>query len=154
MADAATEPLVNDGGGDIEQQNGDAFVHASYKELINNFLMMGWTAFGGPQAHIGMFETVGHHLCPVLHNQTPLRRMNNPGPLSGNTRLYLKLRTLRDFARFSRKFVSKSAMCCGWNLLDACRAFATACPGIDMRLSYTFGRGTRADLHSKTEVDE
>lgn len=57
MADA-TEPLVPPGDGDVEQQNGDAFVDVSYKEIANNFLMMGWTAFGGPQAHIGMFETV------------------------------------------------------------------------------------------------
>lgn len=58
MADTATEPLVNDGDGDVEQQNGDTFVYASYREITNYFLMMGWTAFGGPQAHIGMFETV------------------------------------------------------------------------------------------------
>lgn len=58
MADTATEPLVNDGDGDVEHQNGDTFVRASYTEIAKYFLMMGWTAFGGPQAHIGMFETV------------------------------------------------------------------------------------------------
>lgn len=62
MADTAAAPLVDDGDGDVEQQNGNSFGDASYKEITNNFLMMGWTAFGGPQAHIGMFETVGHRL--------------------------------------------------------------------------------------------
>ena len=29
-----------------------------YEDITKYFTLMGWTAFGGPQAHIGMFETV------------------------------------------------------------------------------------------------
>lgn len=69
MTDAASEPLVNNGDRDVEEQNGDSYVHASYSEITKYFLMMGWTAFGGPQAHIGMFETVQHrHLTVCTHS--------------------------------------------------------------------------------------
>ena len=32
---------------------------ASYKDIAKEFSLMGWTAFGGPAAHVGMFEKVG-----------------------------------------------------------------------------------------------
>jgi hypothetical protein len=63
MADSATvqEPLVPDtsNGRDVEgQQSGSDFVDVSFGDIARNFVLMGWTAFGGPQAHIGLFETV------------------------------------------------------------------------------------------------
>ena len=33
-------------------------VKASYKDIFWSFVLMGWTAFGGPAAHIGIFEKV------------------------------------------------------------------------------------------------
>ena len=62
---------MNNGDGDIEEQNEEDFVHASYSEITQYFLMMGWTAFGGPQAHIGMFETVWHRHYLSLRSQCP-----------------------------------------------------------------------------------
>ena len=31
-------------------------VHATYKDIFFSFVLMGWTAFGGPAAHIGIFQ--------------------------------------------------------------------------------------------------
>lgn len=51
----ASSPLLAD---DVEAQEGDDYQDVSFWDIYWNFTMMGWTAFGGPQAHIGMFETV------------------------------------------------------------------------------------------------
>ena len=42
--------------GDAEVQT--EYASVSYAELTKNFVLMGWTAFGGPSAHIALFETV------------------------------------------------------------------------------------------------
>lgn len=54
---SAAEPLL---GGDVESQDngGQPYVDVSFWDIYWSFTIMGWTAFGGPQAHIGMFETV------------------------------------------------------------------------------------------------
>lgn len=31
-------------------------VRATYKDIFFSFVLMGWTAFGGPAAHIGIFQ--------------------------------------------------------------------------------------------------
>ena len=49
MADSVEEPLV-------ERQ--DEYASVSMANIVSNFVLMGWTAFGGPQAHIALFETV------------------------------------------------------------------------------------------------
>jgi chromate transport protein ChrA len=36
----------------------DEYAAVTYSQIIKNFVLMGWTAFGGPQAHIALFETV------------------------------------------------------------------------------------------------
>lgn len=61
--DSATAPLVvtsvEDGSNENEQprESSSSFVSVEFADIIQYFTLMGWTAFGGPQAHIGMFET-------------------------------------------------------------------------------------------------
>lgn len=45
-------PLVDENGA------GEEYAEVSYGELVKNFVLMSWTAFGGPSAHIALFETV------------------------------------------------------------------------------------------------
>lgn len=52
--DTSSEPLVP-AQQDVESQS--PFSQVTYWDIVTNFVLMGWTAFGGPQAHIGMFET-------------------------------------------------------------------------------------------------
>ena len=40
------------------RESSSGFVSVEYEDITKYFTLMGWTAFGGPQAHIGMFETV------------------------------------------------------------------------------------------------
>jgi len=35
-----------------------AFAEVGYKDIFKQFVMLGWTAFGGPAAHIGLFQKV------------------------------------------------------------------------------------------------
>lgn len=34
------------------------YVSASYGDIARQFVLLGWTAFGGPAAHIGLFQKV------------------------------------------------------------------------------------------------
>ena len=54
---AVERPLLDD-----EEAQPEPYVTITYWDIVSNFVPMGWTAFGGPQAHIGMFETVRHLL--------------------------------------------------------------------------------------------
>ena len=45
MATLASEAELDAAGGS-----------ASWAELFRSFTLMGWTAFGGPAAHLGLFE--------------------------------------------------------------------------------------------------
>ena len=59
MAEGVGDPLL----AQEEQQHGqngaaEEYSAVSYGELTRNFVLMGWTAFGGPSAHIALFETV------------------------------------------------------------------------------------------------
>jgi hypothetical protein len=63
MPDSAATPLVqvddhSQTENDVPRTSSGGFMAASYGDIIKYFTLMGWTAFGGPQAHIGMFETV------------------------------------------------------------------------------------------------
>lgn len=52
MAEASIEdPLVG------EAQESE-YREVTYGQIVQNFVLMGWTAFGGPSAHIAFFETV------------------------------------------------------------------------------------------------
>lgn len=41
---------------------GDAqlYVDVTYGDIFRQFTILGWTAFGGPAAHIGLFQRVRH----------------------------------------------------------------------------------------------
>jgi hypothetical protein len=38
--------------------DGGDYATASYADIAKEFSLMGWAAFGGPAAHVGMFEKV------------------------------------------------------------------------------------------------
>jgi hypothetical protein len=52
--------VVDDTNNDHDQarQTSSSFVSVAYADITKYFTVLGWTAFGGPQAHVGMFETV------------------------------------------------------------------------------------------------
>ena len=64
-ASPATAPLIEasvesgtNNENDEPRESSSSFVSVEYEDITKYFTLMGWTAFGGPQAHIGMFETV------------------------------------------------------------------------------------------------
>ena len=36
----------------------DSFVQVGYKDIFQQFILLGWTAFGGPSAHIALFQKI------------------------------------------------------------------------------------------------
>eukprot|EP00882_Tetradesmus_deserticola_P024840 GHRQ01027171.1.p1 GENE.GHRQ01027171.1~~GHRQ01027171.1.p1 ORF type:complete len:153 (+),score=31.38 GHRQ01027171.1:573-1031(+) len=42
-----------------EQQLAQQYADVSYADIAKQFSILGWTGFGGPAAHIGMFQRVG-----------------------------------------------------------------------------------------------
>ena len=61
-------------------------VKASYKDIFWSFVLMGWTAFGGPAAHIGLFEKVfveaKRWMSPTVFNELLSLGQCMPGPTS------------------------------------------------------------------------
>jgi hypothetical protein len=51
MADSVEDPLVN---GDEQSE----YAAVTMSQIVSNMGLMGWTAFGGPSAHVALFETV------------------------------------------------------------------------------------------------
>jgi hypothetical protein len=51
MTESPDDPL-------LEQEQRGEYATVSYSDIVSNFGLMGWTAFGGPQAHVALFETV------------------------------------------------------------------------------------------------
>ena len=43
---------------DVEKHASAGVSRASYGDIFRAFILMGWTAFGGPAAHIGIFQKV------------------------------------------------------------------------------------------------
>jgi hypothetical protein len=44
-------------GGDTPPE--PSIVQIGYRDILKEFSLLGWTAFGGPSAHIGLFQRVG-----------------------------------------------------------------------------------------------
>ena len=57
----ATTPLLD---GDAESPQVDVAV--THGGIFREWVLLGWTAFGGPAAHIGIFRKVRHCLSPSL----------------------------------------------------------------------------------------
>jgi hypothetical protein len=51
---AATPGSVHNAAADGEE----LFVRVTYWDIFKQFSILGWTAFGGPAAHIGLFQRV------------------------------------------------------------------------------------------------
>ena len=59
----AEDPLIE------SEVDAPEYAQVSYGELVKNFVLMGWTAFGGPSAHIALFETVRSRISNFLHSR-------------------------------------------------------------------------------------
>jgi chromate transporter len=55
-ASAASSAEVDDNDDDIDNEEVDVIVEATWRELVYHWFVLGWTAFGGPAAHIGMYH--------------------------------------------------------------------------------------------------
>mmetsp|Transcript_5807 Transcript_5807/g.14846 ORF Transcript_5807/g.14846 Transcript_5807/m.14846 type:complete len:460 (-) Transcript_5807:260-1639(-) len=52
MAQTAQQPLLDAEAASEEEEA----VHVTLSDIVKNFFLMGWVAFGGPTAHIGFFQ--------------------------------------------------------------------------------------------------
>eukprot|EP00879_Flechtneria_rotunda_P029774 GHRR01032222.1.p1 GENE.GHRR01032222.1~~GHRR01032222.1.p1 ORF type:complete len:108 (+),score=36.75 GHRR01032222.1:152-475(+) len=41
-----------------EEEQEEQYVNVTYADIAKQFSLLGWTAFGGPAAHIGLFQRV------------------------------------------------------------------------------------------------
>eukprot|EP00798_Chlamydomonas_sp_ICE-L_P024333 gene24333-9949_t len=61
-SDDLRKPLLNPSGEDTEETDVEAsgeevhYAEVSWSELVKQFSILGWIAFGGPAAHIGLFQ--------------------------------------------------------------------------------------------------
>lgn len=49
-----------------DQQQVEQYADVSYADIAKQFSILGWTAFGGPAAHIGMFQRVSSSCTAAL----------------------------------------------------------------------------------------
>jgi hypothetical protein len=49
-----------------DQQQVEQYADVSYADIAKQFSILGWTAFGGPAAHIGMFQRVSSSIAQSL----------------------------------------------------------------------------------------
>ena len=57
-ADTAVASAVAADGAAVEEAE-RPYADVTYMDILKQFSLLGWTAFGGPSAHIGLFERVG-----------------------------------------------------------------------------------------------
>lgn len=55
------DPVDNDkaDAAPVDEPEADRIVQVGYRDIAKEFSLLGWTAFGGPAAHIGLFQRVG-----------------------------------------------------------------------------------------------
>lgn len=70
--DVGSDPSADAGGQELQQP--EQYTDVTYADIFKQFSILGWTAFGGPAAHIGLFQRVScctweqqMLLCIVLH---------------------------------------------------------------------------------------
>lgn len=56
--EAAVNHTPDSPGKDTTEQQEEVYAEVSYLDIFKQFSLLGWTAFGGPAAHIGMFQRV------------------------------------------------------------------------------------------------
>lgn len=63
---------ATDAGQDVSKEQlqlaeqGDQYADVAYADIAKQFFILGWTAFGGPAAHIGLFQRVRLLGCLLL----------------------------------------------------------------------------------------
>jgi hypothetical protein len=57
-----------------EQQQIEQYADVGYRDIAKQFSILGWTAFGGPAAHIGMFQRVSRAM-PLLIVRTIVEKV-------------------------------------------------------------------------------
>jgi hypothetical protein len=68
-AEGGKEPDSKDAGESaVAEHQVEQYTDVTYGDIFKQFSILGWTAFGGPAAHIGLFQRVG----PVLLLLQPL----------------------------------------------------------------------------------
>ena len=75
---ALNDPTVPLLSGDVEDAS--LTVTASYGAIFQQWVLLGWTAFGGPSAHIGVFRKVCASSSDVPFIQPPLPDFSAPTP--------------------------------------------------------------------------
>lgn len=58
QAAVTTDSATSDAAHAEQQQQQQSFADVSYCDIVKQFSLLGWTAFGGPAAHIGLFQRV------------------------------------------------------------------------------------------------
>ena len=56
--DDDVEKKLDESRGVIDSAKKNDDKHATLADIFRAFVLMGWTAFGGPAAHIGIFQKV------------------------------------------------------------------------------------------------
>lgn len=75
--EAAVGPASPEHAKDAEEGEEEHYAEVTYLDIVKQFSLLGWTAFGGPAAHIGLFQRVSSR--QPLHRQT-----SNPLTLYGS----------------------------------------------------------------------
>lgn len=55
----------------------EEIVDVGYKDIAKQFSLLGWTAFGGPSAHIALFEKVGKSAWPIVFTRNDYHPRNS-----------------------------------------------------------------------------
>lgn len=67
--EAAIGPVPLEHAKDAEEEEEVEYADVTYLDILKQFSLLGWTAFGGPAAHIGLFQRVRAYVCTQqLHN--------------------------------------------------------------------------------------
>lgn len=65
---------AGDGGKDVSKdqlqlaEQEEQYEDVTYGDIAKQFFILGWTAFGGPAAHIGLFQRVRPELAAAAHD--------------------------------------------------------------------------------------
>lgn len=70
---AGAVTLSGDGAIEEEEKKPEPYAEVTYWDIAKEFSLMGYIAFGGPAAHIGLFQRVGFACyCELSQPRTPI----------------------------------------------------------------------------------